>query len=395
MDEIMNGRFNRVIATIAVLLIFFREYEIHELPAAIGLLAALLYTVLLWTREKWWNAVKYICISTFMIAAAGILHYFYGVTESSLLWPLVYILATVHGEHGRLASILATVTIAAILFLSYPYSSPIELFFAFAGLFVGVRSRRIRQDAYRISQLHLEELNEAHKKLQETYAELQEATVHSMRYAALEERTRLAREIHDGLGHELTSLIVQLQALEIMLPQNPEKASQNVSQLLDISRQAMAEVRMAVREWSDDDTGLGLIALKGLVSKIRGRSSVACEFVLDSEVSEWPVETGIVLYRVLQESLTNVLRHSNATSVLIRLKEADERIVMTVSDNGQYTDHTPLIPGFGLKGILERCRLHGGTCSFSSEKPHGLRIEVALPIVPIESGGIDDTGKID
>jgi signal transduction histidine kinase len=90
-----------------------------------------------------------------------------------------------------------------------------------------------------------------------------------MRYAALEERTRLAREIHDGIGHQLTSLIVQLQALEIMLPNNPEDASRAVTQMLGISRRAMAEVRLAVREWSSDEMGLGLVALKGLVFAIR------------------------------------------------------------------------------------------------------------------------------
>jgi signal transduction histidine kinase len=113
-------------------------------------------------------------------------------------------------------------TIAAILLLSYTYSFPLGKLLALVGFFAGIRSRSIRQDAHRISQLHLQELNETHRELQEVHAELQEATVHSMRYAALEERTRLAREIHDGLGHQLTSLIVQLQALEIMLPDDPQ-----------------------------------------------------------------------------------------------------------------------------------------------------------------------------
>lgn len=74
-----------------------------------------------------------------------------------------------------------------------------------------------------MKELHLQELNKAHQELQEAHAELQEATMHSMKYAALEERMRLAREIHDGLGHQLTSLIVQLQALEIMLPGEPKR----------------------------------------------------------------------------------------------------------------------------------------------------------------------------
>lgn len=233
-----------------------------------------------------------------------------------------------------------------------------------------------------MNQLRLQELNKAHKELQEAHAELQEAAVHSMRYAALEERTRLSREIHDGLGHQLTSLIVQLQALEIMLPDDPKKASETISQLLQIARQAMAEVRTAVREWSNDEMGLGLVALKGLVSQIQGRSSIKFDFVQDSEMTEWPIEISIVLYRVLQESLTNILRHSNATSVTVRIKENDDQIFLTIADNGNYTENAPLTPGFGLQGMMERCRLYGGNCTFSQEEPHGLRIEATLPMTP-------------
>jgi signal transduction histidine kinase len=86
---------------------------------------------------------------------------------------------------------------------------------------------------------------------------------------------------------------------------------------------------------------------------------------------------------VLQELLTNVLRHSNATTVAVRIKEVHDQIVLTASDDGQFTEDVPLTPGFGLKGIVERCRLHGGTCTFTQEKTHGLRIEATIPIEPV------------
>jgi signal transduction histidine kinase len=139
---------------------------------------------------------------------------------------------------------------------------------------------------------------------------------------------------------------------------------------------------MAVREWSDDEMGLGLVALMGLVSQTQARSSIQFHFVQDSEISEWPIETSVVLYRVLQESLTNIQRHSHATCVWVGIKVVNEQIVLSVRDNGSYTGDIPLTPGFGLKGIMERCRLHGGTCKITPEKPHGLRIEATVPIVP-------------
>lgn len=341
--------------------------------------------VLIWARETWWNKAKYIIAPSFIIVIALILRYGYGIKTTILQWPMILLFGTMHGEYNQLSLILASFTTGIILLMSYTFPFPYETLFALVALFIGIRSRRIRQEAYQTNQLHLKELNEAHMKLQEAHSELQEASVYSMRYAALEERTRLAREIHDGIGHQLTSLIVQLQALEIMLPEDPEKASQSVTQLLQISRQAMAEVRLAVREWSDDEMGLGLVALKGLVSQTQSRSAIQFKFSQDTEVSEWPIETSIVLYRVLQESLTNVLRHSNARSVSVHIKEIDSEISMIVSDDGSYEGGTPLTPGFGLKGIMERCRLHGGTCRVVPEKPHGLRIEVLIPIESVQT----------
>ena len=142
----------------------------------------------------------------------------------------------------------------------------------------------------------------------------------------------------------------------------------------------MAEVRVAVKEWSDDEMGLGLIALKGLISQTQARSAIQFSFIQESEITEWPIEISIVLYRILQESLTNILRHSNAISVEVRIKETKDQVVLIVSDNGQYTENKPLTPGFGIKGIMERCKLQGGTCNIIPERPHGLRMEIILPI---------------
>ncbi|MCX2808792.1 histidine kinase [Bacillus sp. ChL18] len=229
----------------------------------------LLYFVLLWARETWWSGIKYAVISLLIIAIELILNDVYGITDATLLCPLVWILATVYDKYKYLSSILPLLTIVVLI-------------------------RKIWKNAYRMKELHLQEINKAHQELKEAHAELQEAAMHSMKYAALEERIRLAREIHDGLGHQLTSLIVQLQALEIMLPDEPKRASEVTTQLLQIARQAMAEVRISVREWSSDEMGLGIIALKGLVSQIQGRSSIQFNFVQESKISEWPNETSIV-----------------------------------------------------------------------------------------------------
>lgn len=379
-NKIFTSLLYRLVAVGTLILIFHKMFVgLNWLPVVGLSLILSLYIILILAKKNWWSAIKYIIVFSVIIVTSVSLNYVYGIQTSKFLWLSVIILGTLDCKYNWVSIILAAVTITVILFMSYALYFPFQTMFALIGIFLGIRSIRIRKEAYKTSQLHLQQLNEAHKELEEAHTELLEASVHSMRYAALEERARLAREIHDGIGHQLTSLIVQLQALELMLTSEPDKAAELVSQLLQISRRAMAEVRIAVREWSDDEMGLGLIALKGLVSQTQARSSIHFSFFQDSEISEWPVETGIVLYRVLQESLTNILRHSNAQSVKIHINEANNKIVLSISDDGQYVGDIPITPGFGMKGIMERCQSLGGTCIITPEKPHGLRIEATLP----------------
>lgn len=98
-----------------------------------------------------------------------------------------------------------------------------------------------------------------------------------MGYATLTERTRLAREIHDGLGHQMTSLIVQLQALKMMMPKDPNAAANIVDDLLTIARKGMEEIRLAVKKWSEKTNPSGH-ALEGLVPQFEANSRIRIDY---------------------------------------------------------------------------------------------------------------------
>ena len=201
-----------------------------------------------------------------------------------------------------------------------------------------------------------------------------------MQYAAFAERTKLAREIHDGLGHQMTSLIIQLQALKIMLRKNPAAAQDHVEELLKVARKGMEEIRVAVKEWTSDEKDLGLTSLKGLISQVQANSLLQIEFIQAGSITEWSMEESTILYRILQESLTNVLRHSYADSVIVNVTEINGVVKLTIDDNGIYTGDKPLKYGFGLNGMIKRCQSVGGNCSFSLNEPKGLRVEAIIPI---------------
>ncbi|WCT56440.1 sensor histidine kinase [Paenibacillus kyungheensis] len=368
----------RIFGTIALMITSYNEYVSYGAVNQYGtLLILFLYILIIWVPKIWRSRTIYIILSIIIISTALYLHYQYGSVNSSLLWPLLFLSVFINRDYRYVTIIVSLVTITVIA-LVYAFSFGSLL--AIIGIFLVVRSSQIRQNAHALTKSHLDQLDQAHRELQEAHLELQEASAHSVRYAALEERTRLAREIHDGLGHQLTSLIIQLQALEIMQSTEPEHMPERIKQLISIARQALTEVRIAVKEWSNDEMGLGLVALKGLITQTGQRSALKLTFVEDSPITEWSIQTSIVLYRVLQESLTNVLRHAQADTASVHIQEKDHNVYLRISDNGVYTDTDSLKIGYGLKNMKERCEQQGGTCQFEPVLPHGLSIQAVIPI---------------
>ena len=382
----------RIFATAFTVFLFFQYGDRFSVFSVVDwtvfMVLLLAYLAFIWLRERSWGMRGYAAITGLVIACSLAIQArhpsysasFGGDNSSLLLWPLVWLLASAH-RFGKIVLVLLVAVLAAIVYINHDAVAPFSQLLGPLGLFFGVRGITSLKESVRISRLHLEELNEAHARLQQAHGELQEAAVQSMRYAALTERTRLAGEIHDGIGHHLTSLIVQLQALELMLPERPAQAAGQLPVLLDVARKAMGEVRSAVREWSDDDTGLGLIALKGLVSQSAEHLGIRMRFECREEgLPELPMATGTTLYRVLQEALTNVVKHSGAESAVVRLEAQGGRIVMAVSDDGNYTEGSGLTPDFGMRGMRSRCEAAGGSLAWRASDPRGLTVQASLPL---------------
>ncbi len=281
----------------------------------------------------------------------------------------------------RRSGIITGVLVGAVLFATHGVN---PVFWGYmlstVGIFFGMRGARMRREATLLDKVRLQELQTAHAELQQTHEELLQTTVLAMQSTAMAERAHIARDIHDGVGHHLTSLIVQLQALQLMLPDNPEAAASRLPEMLTVARLAVTDVRHAVRQWAEDDTRLGLSALRGLSDQVARSTGIACEFRESEHVTQWSKEASVTLYRILQESLTNVLRHSGAANVSVDVTEAQGWIALTVSDDGSYRADTVLTPGFGLKHMQERCQAMGGELTYGPGEPRGLTVSARLPL---------------
>lgn len=360
---------------ILLFVLFLPDYPLHDIPVLLIHFSFMVSYLWIMVRpQSWWNEKRYIIVVCTLAIMVAIIRFIYSdYPDHRIFWPLLYILGVAEPKWSRTTNPLAVITVMIIFGMMMVDEVSFGALFAAILMYIAVRNQSLLRIAHQTNQKQLAQLNAA-------YSELQQTSIQAMGYAALTERTRLAREIHDGLGHQMTSLIVQLQALKLMIPNDPVTAANNVDELLKVARTGMEEVRLAVREWSEDEKGLGPIALKGLVSQVEAHSRLRMIYKEVGPLSEWPVERSVILYRILQEALTNILKHADANQVNILLEEKYKQVKLIISDDGHFSSEKTLKFGFGLSGMIERCKAVGGSIQFTPNSPHGLKIEAVVPL---------------
>jgi signal transduction histidine kinase len=191
------------------------------------------------------------------------------------------------------------------------------------------------------------------------------------RRAAAADHARIAREVHDAVGHHLTVIRLQATAVRHVVRALPPAADRALVTIADASATALAEVRAVLPR-----TGGSLSDLDTLVERITGPDrTVTLTRRGAPDVAPHLDHAG---YRVAQEALTNVLRHSDATRVDLSVDHRPDAVVVTVADNGSTHPGAPA-EGSGLRGMRERARLLGGTLEIGPNGPAGWRVEARLP----------------
>jgi two-component system NarL family sensor kinase len=204
--------------------------------------------------------------------------------------------------------------------------------------------------------------------------------------AVLEERTRLAREIHDTLAQQLTAIVLQLEAAEAYAERSPGRAHTLVITARDLARSALQEARRSVwdlRPAPLEATGL-VAALDREVRRWSQNSGIAGRLRADRLPSPLPLAPAaeVGLLRIVQEALSNAARHSGATTVDVAVARRDGALELTVQDDGCGFDAEvgPQPGSFGLVGMNERARLAGGSLEVSTAPGHGTRVTARLPL---------------
>lgn len=198
--------------------------------------------------------------------------------------------------------------------------------------------------------------------------------------ATTKERNRLAREIHDSLGHYLTVINVQIEAARTIMGQQPERAGESLKKAQALTQEGLASVRQSVaalRESPLNNRPLSA-AIDDLADETRNAGLVA-EFEIKGDVRPLEQNTELTLYRAVQEGLTNVRKHARASRVdLILDYQEAEQITLLIKDNGVGSAETNN-GGFGLLGVRERVKLLGGTLAMETSPGSGFQLTVVLP----------------
>ncbi len=231
-------------------------------------------------------------------------------------------------------------------------------------------------------------LSGSNAMLAAAHTRLQEYSTQAEELSAIRERNRIAREIHDTLGHALTLLAVQLETATQLEARGDPRLHEELLQARQVVKACLTEVRHSVEALRPDEASAG--SLQEQLRRLVAEFETTCRqtrITLDLEEATHPLHPDLcqTLYRCAQEALTNIRKHAHATKVLLRLSTSggeEGQVELTVLDNGQGCEpsHEQRASGFGLRGMGERVALLDGTLRAGPQPGHGWRVEVVLPL---------------
>ncbi len=190
------------------------------------------------------------------------------------------------------------------------------------------------------------------------------------------ERKRLASELHDGVGQNLSFLSNALKQLE----KKPD--DETLHSASRISRETVNEIRFISHQLHPhilDQLGL-VAAIESISDHIEEQTKVRCDVHADIDADNLDSSTQLHIYRIVQESLNNAIKHSQANHIEVNLTQESQRIILSIADNGNGLTDTKKNTGLGMESIKQRVSLNKGSIKFKSNTPHGLIIFITLPI---------------
>ena len=340
---------------------YSREYWLYprNKPASYAAASIILETLLI------------LVIGTFDKSGVHILFFYVMVSSMVLMYPFKYsVLAAstfIVAEYS-----LSTVTKE----LSYSSMLSMVVSLVVSSVFVIGMSHLVKM------QIHEKEKQaRINSELEQAYKMLIDNSAAVQKLAIEEERTRMAREIHDTLAHTLTSLIVQLEACKKLAGADPSRLPGELEKAQELSRSGFNDIKRSIKalrpKVMEDKSLLASVTtitnevMENTGVNITVNSSLPLELELSTAME-------VAIFRAIQESITNSIRHGHATDIIVRITQLNGSIEVIVEDNG--LGCTNIKAGYGLKGIRERINALNGRAEFTSSSQNGFKTIINIPI---------------
>jgi signal transduction histidine kinase len=334
--------------------------------------------VVVYEAVAWSDAYRYSLLLTLFLPLLGLWYF------GSLIGVELAILACVDFALHQMAN--------TSNWLSNPDNLQSDLVFLLAlGFTLAVGQVLVQEKASRTrSESLFAELEETHQDLEEAHQQLRLYAREVEELATAKERNRLAREIHDGLGHYLTIISVQLEKALSYRERNPAEEEQAVRDAKRLASEALQDVRHSVSALRATDEAFVLTpALLALVSRLRS-AQLAIEIQVEGQEDGYSQQALLALFRVAQEGLTNIQKYAQAALAHLEVHFGEAGATLCLSDNGPGFDLAQLSalrPGregsYGLQGVRERLELLGGTVRVDSSPGQGTSLYATIPRDPL------------
>ncbi|HJQ68225.1 MAG TPA: sensor histidine kinase [Blastocatellia bacterium] len=356
---------------------FFSPLKLASLIAA-SILYLIIGTVgysLAKRKDSLWLSIIYFAVQISL--AASVLY----LSRAFLVWLIMLPLAAqsvaLFPARGVLivcALLLSTLVVPTAVSSGWTPAVVVGLIYSAAIIFVvvftyiAVSERKGRAEVERLAA----ELSDVNAKLREYAAQVEEL-------ATAKERNRLAREIHDSLGHYLTVINVQIEAARAVMDADRERSLACLGKAQSLTQEGLAEVRRSVAALHALPTENRPLAeaLAGLADECRA-SGIATDLTITGLPRQLGPQAELTLYRAAQEGLTNVRKHAQAARAVVTLDYgADSSVRLVIEDDGLGASDAN--SGFGLLGVRERAQILGGAVRTTTSRGRGFKLEVELP----------------
>ncbi|MEZ4591974.1 MAG: sensor histidine kinase [Chloroflexota bacterium] len=328
--------------------------------------------------DRWFAAYLYFGLQ--ILVMAGLLFFTRNVSGS--IWIMILPIAAQSLAYFWRFTLLVCLILLGLLWLAYfPEQSFLEtvidmlsigasMLFTLIFTSIALRESAARGEVQRLAT----DLRQANHRLAEYAAQIEEL-------ATMRERNRVAREIHDNLGHYLTVVNVQIAAAKTVMTQNPEKAQDALAKAQTLTQEGLAAVRHSVSALRESPLeNQSLAEAIGKLAEEAREAGLVVDVHLEGETAERDRKVELTLYRAVQEGLTNVRKHARASRVDIALRYEPGQTTLTVKDNGIGTDLSQRSDSsFGLIGIEERVQLLNGRMQIHTAPQQGFQFTITLP----------------